>query len=215
MCVGSLRGVEVIAETVLFVVGEKSQKLTWSDYGFYLEVPDGALPSGVTASVFVKVILAGQIKIPDKCKLLSAIYWISSSEVFQKEVAVSIQHCAVIRPDDDCSKFKFIIAKCSQKELPYNFRERDGFFNFRTQFATLKLKQFSLLGEVGPEDTECSYTALKFYKQIPGTYNADFMFVIVRNLEACLKVQNYSFVQWEFFCYLKVVGLCLLSVIYC
>ena len=85
MCVaGFLRGVEVYGETVLEVVGDKPQKLEWPGYGFYMEVPDGALASGVTASVGVKVILSGQFKLPDNRQLISAIYWISSSEVFLK-----------------------------------------------------------------------------------------------------------------------------------
>lgn len=191
----SLRGVEVFSETVLLVEGDKSQKLVWSGYGFYLEVPDGALPPGVVASVGIKVILAGQFTLPDNYQLISAIYWISSSEMFLKEVAVNIQHCATIKSDDDCSKFKFIIAKCSQKVLPYNFREREGVFNSHTQYATIKLKQFSLLGEVAPNGTEYSYTALKFYKQIAGTSNVDFMFVIVNNLEPCLKVHVHVITQ--------------------
>ena len=93
MCVaGFLRGVEVYRETVLEVVGDKPQKLEWPGYGFYMEVPDGALASGVTASVGVKVILSGQFKLPDNRQLISAIYWISSSEVFLKEVAVAMLH---------------------------------------------------------------------------------------------------------------------------
>ena len=73
------------------VVGDKPQKLEWPGYGFYIEVPDGALPPGVTAHVAVKVILAGQFELPEDSQLISAIYWVSSSEVFIKEVAVNIQ----------------------------------------------------------------------------------------------------------------------------
>ena len=57
----------------------------------YLEVPHGALPPRhVTASVGVKVILADQFQLPKDRQLISAMYWISSSEVFLKEVAVNI-----------------------------------------------------------------------------------------------------------------------------
>ena len=37
-------------------MGDKPQKLEWLGYGFYIEVPEGALPPGVTASVRVKAI---------------------------------------------------------------------------------------------------------------------------------------------------------------
>ena len=122
-------------------------KLEWSGYGFYLEVPEGAHPPGVTASVAVKVILAGQFKFP-------VIYWISASEMFLKEVAVNIQHCTIVMSQEKTSKFRFIIAKCSQKELPYRFRVREEIFNPNTQHTTINLKQFSLIAPVGPEGTE-------------------------------------------------------------
>ena len=194
MCVaGFLRGVEVYGETVLEVVGDKPQKLEWPGYGFYMEVPDGALASGVTASVGVKMILSGQFKLPDNRQLISAIYWISSSEVFLKKVAVNIQHFAVITSEEQCSKFRFVIAKCSQKELPYTFREREGSFNPHTQYGTIKLKQFSGVGQTGPKDTEFQLTSLKFYKPILGTLKVDFVFVVVYNHEPFLKVYINDF----------------------
>ena len=188
-----LRGVEVCAETVLEVVGDKPQKVEWPGYGFFIEVPERALPPGVTASVGVKVILAGQLKLPENRQLISAIYWVSSSEIFLKEVAVNIQHCAIIRSEEQCSKFSFIIAKCSQKELPYTFRERKGLFNSHTHYGTIKLKQFSLIGETAPGNTETLCTALMYYKQqIPIPLTVDFHFVVVQNLEPNLQVYTHA-----------------------
>ena len=185
----SLRGVEVYRETVLEVVGDKPQKVEWPGYGFFIEVPEGAVPPGVTVSVGVKVIMAGQFKIPENSQLISAIYWVSSSVVFLKEVAVNIQHCAIIHNEDQCSKFKFIIAKCSQKELPYAFREREGLFNSHTQYGTIKLKQFSIVAETAPDGTDTLCTAFMFYKQkIANPLIVDFHFVVVRDLEANLQV---------------------------
>ena len=139
-CTDFLRGVEAYGETILEVVGDKPQKLEWPGYGFYIEVPDGALPPGITAHVAVKVIFAGQFELPKDSQLISAIYWVSSSEVFQKEVAVNIQHCAVITSEEQCFEFKFIVARCSQEELPYKFKEKDGLFNMHTQYGTIKVK---------------------------------------------------------------------------
>ena len=198
VCVADfLRGVEVYGETVLEVVGDKPQKLEWPGYGFYMEVPDGALATRVTASVGVKVILSGQFKIPENRQLISAIYWISSSEVFLKEVTVNIQHFAIITSEEQCSKFSFIIAKCSQKELPYTFREKTGSFNPHTQYGAIKLKQFSLVGETGSEDTELRYTTLKFYKPIPSTVMVDFIFVVVCNHELFLEVCVMNTKLWH------------------
>ena len=102
----------------------RAQKLVWPGCGFYIEVPEGALPPGVTASVAVKVISAGQFKLPENSELVSAIYWISCSEELLKPVSVNIQHCAIITNEEEFTKFKFIIAKCSQECLPYKFAEK-------------------------------------------------------------------------------------------
>ena len=187
-----LRGVEVYKETVLEVVGDKLRKVEWPGYGFFIEIPEGAVPPGATVSVGVKVILAGQFKFPENRQLISAIYWVSSSIEFIKEVFVNIQHCAVIRSEDQCSQFKFIIAKCSQSRLPYKFREREGLFSSHTQYGAIKLKQFSLLGETAPEDTDTLCTAFMFYKQqMPSPLTVDFHFVVVRDLEPNLQVKLY------------------------
>ena len=176
-------------ETVLEVVGDKPQKVEWPGYGFFIEIPEGAVPPGVTVSVGVKVLLAGQFEFPENRQLISAIYWVSSSIEFIKEVSVNIQHCAVVRSEDQCSQFKFIIAKCSQSQLPYRFREREGLFSSHTQYGAIKLKQFSLLGETASVDTDTLFTAFMFYKRlIASPLTVDFHFVVVRDLEPNLQV---------------------------
>ena len=177
---------------MLEVVGDKSQKLEWPGYGFYIEVPDGALPPGVTAHVPVKVMLAGQFELPEDSQLVSAIYWVSSSKEFLKEVAVNIQHCAAITSEEQCSEFKFIVARCSQDVLPYKFKEKNGLFNMHTQYATIKVKQFSLFGLTSSWSTELQYMSLKFYKPIANTNKVDYVFALVRNHELYVKVINYK-----------------------
>ena len=157
------------------------QKLEWSGYGFNIEVPAGALPPGVTASVAVRAILRGQFSLSENRKLISAIYWISCSEVFLKDIAVNIQHCAVISNEEEIMKFKFIIAKCSQ-DLPYTFVERDGMFNTHTQYATIMHKRFSIIAATGPTDTKMYYVALKFYKPISYSVNMSFRFVVLTKI---------------------------------
>ena len=90
----------------------------------YIEVPDGALPPGVTASVAVKIIFAGQFELPEDSQLISPIYWVSSNNSFLKELTVNIQHGAVITSEKQCTEFKFIVAECSQEVLPYKFKKK-------------------------------------------------------------------------------------------
>ena len=184
---------DIHEETVLEFVGDKQQKLEWPGYGFHIQVPEGALPPEVTASVAVKVIPGGRFQFPKNRQLISAIFWISSSEVFKKEVVVNIQHCAIIKNEEQCSTFRFIIAYSSQEILPYTFREQEGMFNQHTQYGAIKLKQFSLIGATAPGDAETHCAAFMFYKErIPNPLIADFHFVVVKDLESYLKVIFYA-----------------------
>ena len=173
---------------MLEVVGDKPQKLEWPGYGFYIEVPEGALLPGVTASVAVKVLLGGQFELPKDSQLISAIYWISSSEVFLKEVAVNIQHCAIITSVKQFSELKFVVARCSQEKLPYKFKEKNGLFNIHTQYAAIKVKQFSIFALKSSKNTELRCVSLKFYKPIPYTKRVNYHFILVCDLDICVKV---------------------------
>ena len=182
-----LRGVEVCGETVLKVVGNRSDELKWSDYGFSLEVPGGALPFGETANVAVKVILSGQFQLPEHYQQISAIYYISASEDFLEEVIVNHQYCAVTRSEEERSRLRIIIAKSPQNKLPYRFRVQKGVFNPDPQYASIKMKQFSkpfMVGAIAPETIERSYIALK-YKQVP---RSNFILSIAHNLKPVWKV---------------------------
>ena len=188
---GSLLGVDVYGETVLEVVGDKAQKLEWHGYGFYIEVPQGALPPGVTAVLRLKLILGGQFQFPKNSQLISALYWVSSSVEFLKEVAVNIEHCAIIKTKEQCSSLRFIIAKCSQTVAPYIFREKKGEFNPLSQYGTIKLKRFSIIGQIAPSDTETFCAALMFYKKkTTCPFVADFHFVAVKDLRPSRQVMS-------------------------
>lgn len=170
--------------------------MAWLWPGFDINVPEEALPPGATASVCVKAILGGQFQLPENTQLISAVYRVSSSEEFLKEVAVSIEHCAVIENEEQCSMFRFIIAKCSQI-LPYKFIEKKGEFNPHAKYGTIKLKRFSLIGETAPIDTKIECTANMFYKEkaLRPYLKANFHFVVVRDLKSDLKVLFMSCIQ--------------------
>ena len=163
------------------------QKLVWSGYGFNIEVPAGALPPGVTASVAVKGIMRGRFSFPENSELVSAVYWVSCSKDLLKHVAVSIQHCAVISSEDEATKFKVIVAKCSQ-DPPYTFIERDGVFNAHTQYATIMRKRFSFFALIGyGGNVKKRYTTLKFYNPVcDSLFDANFRFVVLADLKATI-----------------------------
>ena len=146
----------------------------------------------MTASVVVKVILASQFKLPKNTQAISAMYCISFSKNFIKEVAINICHFAVMMSKKQCSEFKFIVADLSLKQLPYNFQKCEGLFTKHTQFATIKLKRcpFTLIGGIGPENTEMRFMCLQFYKLIPDTRKVDLVFVVTYNHELFLEVHS-------------------------
>ena len=143
-----MQGVEVCGKTLLEVTGNKQQKVSWASHGFHLTIPKGAVPSGVTVSVAVKAILAGQFELPEDAQLVSAIYWVSASEMFLKKVSVHLQHCARITSEEETSNYKMIVGKCSQESLPYTFQIRDGIFSPESQLATISVKRFSFFAAI-------------------------------------------------------------------
>ena len=188
-CTGIVRGVEVCGETTFEIVSDYlPQKLVWPDYGFNIEVPEGALPPGVTVSMAIRAITKGQFKLPDNTQLIGAFYWIYCSEIFLKHIAVNIQHCAIISTEEACENFTFIMAKCSQENLPYKCIEQKGVFRPHIQYATVKLKRFSIIAPVGPAGGKKSYVALKFFRQLPNSFDVRFSFVVASNCEPHIKV---------------------------
>ena len=166
-------------EIVFDVISDRlPQKLVWPGYGFFLEIPAGALPPGVIASIFVKAISRGKFSLPENSMLISAVYWISCSEVFIKDVSLNIQHCAIFSND---SNFRFIIARSSQNP-PYEVVEEDGVFSTHTQYATILRKRFCMVGVIASIDTEMYYVALKFYKPNTNLDRVSLRFVVLTQL---------------------------------
>ena len=190
-------GVEECGETVLEIIGAKQQKLSWEGYGFHIAVPDRAVSSDVTISLAVKCILSGQFELPEDAHLVSAIYWVSASEMLQKEVSVHIQHAAIISSEEEASNFKFIVGKCSQKNLPYTFKIISGGFSPQSQLATISVKQFSFFAAIfrgKKKDLKLQYLACTFLKQVYPT-NWEFSFLVTVDMEPMLQVCMYDYIM--------------------
>ena len=86
---------------------------------------------------------------PSNCELASAVYWVSSPHKFIKPITVEIQHCAALCSDKQCSQLTFVRTKCTQKELPYIFKEQvGGVFSLHNSYGSLSLSHFSGIGIV-------------------------------------------------------------------
>ena len=141
--VAHLRGADVVAETTVTLTPE-AQRFEFEGYGFKLHVPEGSLPAEVSEiRLNVRVSLSCQFQLPPNCELVSAVYWVSSSHKFVKPITVEIQHCATLSNEKQCSQLAFVSTKCTQKELPYIFKEREGgVFSPHSSYGSLSLSHF-------------------------------------------------------------------------
>ena len=200
-----LKGVEICGEKVFEVTNGSSEQYKWDSHGFQLIVPNGALPPGFTASVAVRSIVSGPFEFPENSELISVIYWISSTHIFLKKVTVHIQHCAIIKTEEECSHFKIIIGKCSQ-DPPYDFVVKDGVFTPNSKIASMSVTQFSNFGAVWMEkmdrikkffgiapqpSLQLGYVSLVFHKQCSCTM-WEIAVVTVRDLSPYVQVYVFA-----------------------
>ena len=175
--------------------GRHSQTLKWEGHGLKLSIPEGAVLS--ESVILIKASLAGQFELPPGAQLVSPVYWLCCGDDFQLPVTLELQHCATIKHQSQHSSLSFIVAKCSQEELPYKFKLLDkGTFSQHSSHGSINVKRFSLFGIVetimqffvySPQPR--SYYAQLFY-QSDGDSSWRLHFVITWNLEACLTVSN-------------------------
>ena len=110
-----------------------------------MHVPESSLPEGLDqCEVKIKVSLSGHFDLPENSELVSAVYWVYSRHSFLKPLTVEIQHCAAITTPTQCARLMFVRTKCTQKELPYIFKEMDGgSFKPDTAYGSISLMHFS------------------------------------------------------------------------
>ena len=186
----NLRGVEMCREMTVTVYSSHYQQITWEGFGLKLHIQEGSLPAGMKQCILqIKASLAGQYEFPENSHLVSAIFWLRCETVhkFTKPITVEIQHCA---KSENLSKLSFVKAVCSQKQLPYTFKQLPvDNFTSHSSYGVIELNSFSGVGiaQEGSEDRE--YCSRLFYmpltRKVP---NQEIHFVISWNLEAHLIV---------------------------
>ena len=149
-CVDYLRGFESFAETSFVITSSHSHSFEWQGYGLKLHIPEGAVPAEHTeCRIDIKAGLSGQFSFPEDSQLVSCVYWISCSQKFLKSVTLDIEHCAAVHDSSQSSSLRFAAAKCSQAELPYQFKElKQATFSPQSSFGSVRVSQFSFFGIV-------------------------------------------------------------------
>lgn len=175
------------------IIGSCAQMFEWERCGLKLHVPEGALPEGEGCKIEIKAGVAGQFEFPVDYQLVSYVYWLSCPKKFLKPVTLEIRHCASIQ-----ASLQFVIAKCSQPELPYKFRALDkGAFSSHSSYGSINISQFSLIALISRRPRRYYST---FYCSQIGAKKWQVDIVITLNLPAHLEVSNIQL--------LMVVAMC-------
>ena len=195
-----------------FTYTGRAQSFNWRRFGFKIHLPDHALPPGVNeCQLHIKASLSGQFQFPEDTECVSGIYWIACPYTFEKPVTVEIQHC-VTKPEylQHPSSLTFIVAKCTQEDLPYQFKILNGgVFSSNSRYGSIKLTHFSgvgtafrplhrpsLIQRLGLRPRQCesdakSYCARLYYSN-SGTNSWEVYFAIMWNLELHISVSIQS-----------------------
>ena len=194
-CVEYLRGFESFAETSFIITGSHSQTFEWQGYGLKLHIPEGAVPGDHTeCRVDIKTGLSGQFSFPDDSQLVSCVYWISCSQKFLKSVTLDIEHCAAVQDSSQSSSLRFVAAKCSQPELPYQFKElKQATFSLQSSFGSVQVSQFSFFGiihKVFSQNEEPRWYSGNLYYMKKGLSDWQVDFVITWDLSAYRQVHR-------------------------
>ena len=191
----SIRGVEVVGETD-FVASTKGGLFEWKGYGLRLSIPEDSLPDGMEqCRINIKASLSGPFQLPEDSDLLSPVFWISALCKFKKPVTLEIQHCA---STDEASfaDLNFISTKCSQKELPYTFKELDGGrFPADSSYGSIQLTHFSGITVTGRKRTPRAYCAQIYYTIKEEASDWRVYFIITKDLDALKTVCGVHCVQ--------------------
>jgi len=195
-----LRGVEVIDHTS-FLYNGRAQSFVWRRYGFKMHLPKNALPPGADKClIYVKASLSGQFHFPESTELVSGIYWISTPYKFAKHVTIEIQHCS----SQDTSRLTYVVAKCTQEDLPYNFKILNrGVFSPSSRYGSITLTQFSGFGIISwlpfPPlrqwfRVKSSYCARLYYSK-SGNHSWEVYFAIMWDLELYINVRHFIIIS--------------------
>ena len=101
-----------IAGQKLFVIqGDHSQSFNWDECGLRLSCSKGALSSpNERCEVAIVALAGGQFKLPERTKLVSAVYGISVSKPLLKPLTLELQHCVALETKDQAGCLKFVRA---------------------------------------------------------------------------------------------------------
>ena len=135
---------DVVAETTLEVT-KNALYFNWSGYGLSLSFPRDSLPADCRCCIVkIKASLPTEYGLPEGYEFVSDVYWIYCQMKFSKPVALNLQYDSM-----DTEDLSFVRAECTQKQLPYTFREvKGGEFLDSSSYSSISVTRFSGWGVI-------------------------------------------------------------------
>ena len=174
----------------------QAQTFEWKNYGFKLHIPENSLPPDVAeCEVHIKASLSGQFQFPEGTNVISGIYWISTPHRFIQPVTIEIQHCVQLHSPEESDDLTLVVAKCSQKNLPYQFKIlKGGVFSPHSSYGSIQLNHFSGIGIIRrllqPFSRAQKRYCAKLYYTPSSISDWNVHFVITLNLDAHISVSE-------------------------
>ena len=182
-------------EENLHIIEGKGEHIRLSS-GERLDIPYHNRPIRVDTTLNIKVILAGNIKYPDKYRPIGPILHITSEQPFKRNIQISSKHNAILRGDQDKKHVKFLVSHSSGSPIEFSEEsEIDAEFVFE-EYVTAELASFSFLMpvfKIVQRQVSCLYGCYIFHRDIPNTNKANIVLVTTKRQPDYLDVSPPTF----------------------
>ena len=144
-------GANILTQTKVEISSGQPLTYQWDEAGFKVHIPAGAISTTESGcgpvTMSIQASLSGEYELPDDRVLVSGVYWIALSPPIKlaENATISIQHCA---SETDVT-LSFITAKCTQKNLPYQFKELPGGSFSEPGVGSIQVDRFSAFAMLG------------------------------------------------------------------
>ena len=109
--VDSLPNAYIAGQKLFVIQGDLYQSFNWDECGLRLFCRKGALSSSYErCEVAIVALAGGQFKLPERTKLVSAVYGISVSKPLLKPLTLELQHCVALETKAHADRLKFVRA---------------------------------------------------------------------------------------------------------
>ena len=171
------------------------QTVTWNRFGFKLHVPPGAFHDQ-TLNITIGVSLSGNFKFPANSTLVSAVYYVETSSKLFQPVTIEMEHCLMLKDEDDVRELSFVVAEVHPGFPHYTFQvARWGVFSPANSWGSIQVSSFSLFSIISWITDLFKMPPVGYSAQIYQMKVSEIVFnvhlVVTRHLSSC-KVKYYD-----------------------